>query len=505
MSWCTTADLDKFVAAAGGYLHATAVENTLLLSAVQAASATWDPRIAGRPPGTSRLPQSPVIAPGLATAPGSPTGSGPGGPGPARPGLLFGWWEPPDGSEPRGAFLHDPARPLIIAGRAPEIAAALAGTLARLQRSVSGVDGPIEAADAFAAAWSSRAGATVRLHKNTRVYRLVAEPGVGGTGVGGAGARPAPGAGGAPGEIWIPPESQGPVGRLRVATGGDHALIAEWLTAYATETGERIGSAWELAADLIGYGGALIWESPQRTSRLRDVAQHLVSSHHRDAAHRETAHPDTAPREAGHRDAAPRETAHPDVGHRDAALRDAGHRDTGHRDTAPREAAPRDTAPRDAAFRDAAHQDAVPRDAFAPDAVTRDGGPREAVSPSGYQPAAMATLTRPIAGTVRIDIVYTPPDRRRNGFAAAVTLAASHAVLAGIAPRALPGAPSAGAQVVMITDRNRPDRRVARLGYQLVGERAVLRFGPPTGPLPSARATGPMPRLPTGPLPRFRR
>jgi len=33
----------------------------------------------------------------------------------------------------------------------------------------------------------------------------------------------------------------------------------------------------------------------------------------------------------------------------------------------------------------------------------------------------------------------------------------------------------------------------------------VLRFGPPTGPLPGVRTTGPMPRLPTGPLPRTRR
>ena len=42
-------------------------------------------------------------------------------------------------------------------------------------------------------------------------------------------------------------------------------------------------------------------------------------------------------------------------------------------------------------------------------------------------------------------------------------------------------------------------------GDWALGERAVLRFGPPTGPLPGLRGTGPMPRLPTGPLPRFRR
>jgi hypothetical protein len=60
-------------------------------------------------------------------------------------------------------------------------------------------------------------------------------------------------------------------------------------------------------------------------------------------------------------------------------------------------------------------------------------------------------------------------------------------------------------EVVMITDKTRSDRWGGRLGYQLVGERAVLRFGPVTGPMPRAHPTGAMPRLPTGPLPRLPR
>ncbi len=47
----------------------------------------------------------------------------------------------------------------------------------------------------------------------------------------------------------------------------------------------------------------------------------------------------------------------------------------------------------------------------------------------------------------------------------------------------------------MITDKNRPDRWGGRFGYQLVSERAVLRFGPVTGPMPRAQPTGAMPRL----------
>ena len=91
--------------------------------------------------------------------------------------MLYGWWEPPDGSGPRGAFLHDPAVPLLIAGRAPEMAAALAGTLAKMGRPVCGVDAPVEAADAFAAAWSQRARAAIRVHRHCRVYRLTAADG----------------------------------------------------------------------------------------------------------------------------------------------------------------------------------------------------------------------------------------------------------------------------------------------------------------------------------------
>ena len=230
MSWCTTFDLDKFAAAAGGYLRSRAAENTLLLSAAQAAG------------------------PAAPQAPGSA--------GAARPGVLFGWWEPPDGGEPRGAFVHDPTAPLLIAGKAPELGAALAATLAKLGRQVTGVDAPTEVADAFAAAWSQRAGTTVRAHRNCRVYRL-------------AGAPP-----GAP-----PPELQGPACRRRCATVKDQALLADWLTAFATETAERIASASDLAADLISYGGAVFWEVPQRPTRLRDAAHYLPIPHHRDPHH----------------------------------------------------------------------------------------------------------------------------------------------------------------------------------------------------------------------------
>src|SRR5262249_45256873 len=47
---------------------------------------------------------------------------------------------------------------------------------------------------------------------------------------------------------------------------------------------------------------------------------------------------------------------------------------------------------------------------------------------------ALATLTRPVAGVVRIGMLYTLPERRRSGYATALTLAVSRAVLTGTGP-----------------------------------------------------------------------
>jgi hypothetical protein len=365
MGWSTTFEPDRFAAAAGGYLRSRAAENTLLLSAAQAARLAWRTQVAGSQPGA------------------------------AAHEVLFGWWEPPDGGEPRGAFVHDPAVPLLIAGKAPEIGTALAATLAKTGRHVSGVDAPTEVADAFAAAWSQRSGTTVRAHKNTRVYRLAAVPRA--TGPQATEPRPTPPLGS--------PQMPGPPGRLRRATTQDLPLLADWLTAFAIEATERITAPAGLAADLVSRGGAVFWEVPQRPSRLRDAA---------------------------------------------------------------------------------------------------------------HQPVALVTLARPVAGAVRISMVYTPRERRHHGYATALTLAVSRAVLTpggpgGPGAAGAPGQPQAEPaggrvnEVVMITDKNRSDRWGSRLGYQLVGERAVLRFGPVTGPVPRTHPTGAMPRLPTGPLPRLPR
>jgi hypothetical protein len=395
MGWCTTSDHDRFAAAAGGYLRSRAAENTMLLSAAIAVGSGRQSQVVGQPSGPPRPPAGPA-----------------GGDGE----VLYGWWEPPDGSGPRGAFLHDPAVPLLIAGRTPEMAAALAGALGKMGRPVCGVDAPVEAADAFAAAWSQRSRAAIRVHRHFRIYRLTADAAAanaaagGPIGTGPAGAAPA-GAGLDGSAGWPPPPTPGSAGRLRLVTAADRGLLIDLLVAYGIEAGERIASPPQVADDLISYGGAVLWEVPQRTSRIKEAAHYLVSPQYRDAAQQQPEPP--------------------------------------------------------------------------------------------LQPVAMATVARPVAGTVRINIVYTMPERRRNGHAAAVTLEVSRAVLAGTVPGSAAGQ---AAEVVLIADGTKSDRRAARLGYQLVTERAVLRFGPATGPLPRLQSTTrPMPRLPTGPLPRLRR
>jgi hypothetical protein len=188
MGWLTTTDLDDFRAVAGGYLRSREGEGTLLLRAARA--------LRGDQP-------------------------------------LFGWWASPGGAEVRGAFLHDKPAPLLIVGRVPEFAAALAPALHQARRPVCGVDATPESADAFAAAWTQRTGLAARLHRHLRVYRMTGAA----------------------------PRADGPAGRARPAAPGDRELLVDWLRAFGTETGDRSQAPEALADDLISYQGAVFWEA----------------------------------------------------------------------------------------------------------------------------------------------------------------------------------------------------------------------------------------------------
>jgi predicted GNAT family acetyltransferase len=83
-------------------------------------------------------------------------------------------------------------------------------------------------------------------------------------------------------------------------------------------------------------------------------------------------------------------------------------------------------------------------------------------------PVAVAGVTRPEAGMVRVVAVYTPVEHRRNGYGAAVTTTVTQAAL------------DAGAtDVVLYTDLANATSNALyqRLGYRSVEDRKVVQFG----------------------------
>jgi len=87
----------------------------------------------------------------------------------------------------------------------------------------------------------------------------------------------------------------------------------------------------------------------------------------------------------------------------------------------------------------------------------------------GGRPVSMAGWRPPHAGVGRVGPVYTPPPHRGHGYAAAVTAAASRAVLAAGAVRCM-----------LFTDlaNSTSNRLYARLGYRQVGGAAQWRLDP---------------------------
>jgi predicted GNAT family acetyltransferase len=82
-------------------------------------------------------------------------------------------------------------------------------------------------------------------------------------------------------------------------------------------------------------------------------------------------------------------------------------------------------------------------------------------------PVALAARTPAAAGVARIAPVYTPLDRRRRGYGAAVTAACTQDAI------------TRGEQVVLFTDlANRTSNSIyRRIGFRPVGEYRVVRFG----------------------------
>lgn len=87
---------------------------------------------------------------------------------------------------------------------------------------------------------------------------------------------------------------------------------------------------------------------------------------------------------------------------------------------------------------------------------------------AGGQPAALAGVTRMVAGMVRVGPVYTPPELRGRGYAGAVTATVSQTAI-----------DAGAAEVLLYTDLANPTSNAlyTRLGYRPVEDRVMLAFG----------------------------
>jgi len=187
MSWTTTAEPEAFLAAAGAFLHADPARNSVVLTRVE----------------TMREH-------------------------PAEDALL-GWWRA--AGAVAGAFMHTPPYPAALTAMPASAAAALAGTLAAVDRPLRGVNGNPGACDAFAAAWSARTGARARVFRRMRLHRL---------------------------DALIPPDPA-PPGRPLVAGPEDRDLVVAWYEAFAAEIDEPSGDVRPLVDDRIAHGGVTLW------------------------------------------------------------------------------------------------------------------------------------------------------------------------------------------------------------------------------------------------------
>ena len=89
------------------------------------------------------------------------------------------------------------------------------------------------------------------------------------------------------------------------------------------------------------------------------------------------------------------------------------------------------------------------------------------------RPVSMARLSPPAAGAVRVGFVYTPPERRRRGYAAASVAALSaHGLRQG------------AQECLLYTQLSNPTSNgvYRRIGYQAVGEILAYRFDPAESP-----------------------
>jgi predicted GNAT family acetyltransferase len=137
-----------------------------------------------------------------------------------------------DGPELVGAVLRTPPYPFIL-NELPAAAVDAAVTALRdVDPDAPGVVGPREVAEAFADTWTAHTGASWKVARETRLYRL--------------------------GDL-TPPDT---TGTARVATADDLAVLVPWLDAFRRETHgpEDVDPVEHLRLAHAGGDGSVLWE-----------------------------------------------------------------------------------------------------------------------------------------------------------------------------------------------------------------------------------------------------
>ncbi|MEE4544104.1 GNAT family N-acetyltransferase [Streptomyces sp. V4-01] len=202
MGWTLGGDLDAFAARTDAFLHARAVENSVLLTVADALRRRGADAYGSEPP-------------------------------------VFGYWRPDGGGAVAAAVLQTPPHPPLLSAAPPQAAAALPAAwadalAAGLVPVPAGVRGEAAAARAFADGWARRTGAAVRVGRNTRAFRLAA----------------------------LTPREPAPPGAARVAGPADRELLLRWHREFATDIGGPLPGGDRAVDDALAHGGRTLWELP---------------------------------------------------------------------------------------------------------------------------------------------------------------------------------------------------------------------------------------------------
>ncbi|MFC9608424.1 GNAT family N-acetyltransferase [Streptomyces niveus] len=145
--------------------------------------------------------------------------------------VRFGYWRESDDAPVTAGFVQTPPlRPLL--GPMPDRAAReLVPVLRALDPSLDSVQGENACAEAFAAEWTGRRGGWGVSHQ-VRLFRL--------------------------GELT--PPDPAPAGRARLAAADDLPLLAEWMSAFAADTGQPDEDYRRATAERIAAGRLWLWD-----------------------------------------------------------------------------------------------------------------------------------------------------------------------------------------------------------------------------------------------------